>query len=1455
MTRIHCAALIVTALLFSSPLAAQSEAPPEIAISPPDGTTYTTATAGGSVTIPLSIGLYDADGLNRSSLNITLQSGATTRTLSLTWSSTDGKHATVRGNVTTSHAGENVLTVRIADAYGETSIGSAIYVLVYQPPPPPPMLIVDTSVFHSEYRNTSQNASLVSYALATPTIFDTPGSVALTYSSEQSSPTGYFQVDVRSDPSIVATTKAFSLRIVERDAPNNPVTREYFWATHDGTNQRLAAHWDMSHRPTGAYKYTAVIRLHKTDGAVHERQIPFRVLIANDGTSVYGRGWSVAGVQQLHKSADGVLLNQGDGTLLWFANPGCAAGADCVYTTPVGDFTTLRYTAAGDRWTRTDPSGNATIEFSGPGIMTRVTDRFGRSTSYEWQKSQDGQNKDVLSRIIDPAGKQIVFAYWPAWYLRSITAAGRSFELWYNGVQVTDVIGPTRIRNIAYTADGLISSYTEQYQDWYQRTFAYTYDAFRGVRAMTAPAVTVNGASVAPQTTTQSLPSVTVPAATAGTSLTNLAPALPSAQAMVVVNDPGGHPTRVALDRFGAPLKVVDAIGTTVTIERNAAGLPVAESSPTSTASYFWDSAGRLIETRVNGVRTYYAAYQNGLLTNELKGNRQYWYTYGPRGELLRSWYDDYDDSVRNGTTYEYNSRYQLIRVTSPKGAQTEWAYDGNAFFNADYERVIRTDGSLIETRFVYKADTGLVETVRNHFGSEHQTYAYDTLGRVISVTGSDGLGTTSTYTGPHLTKVTDRGGKVYEFVYNALGWLETEKFPDAKSRSYKYDIDGLLISRTDRRLKTVTSAFDTLHRVTSVTADGATTTYSYPGVFTTIATNAEATITTRVTAGTGLLESYSIARGGRRYEIKPGYDATDAYLHEGIDISYYVNDALTKTDTIRYVPDYEPATANTSYALGVRNVSGFTSKAAVDAAGRPSWTFFANGITAQHDYASDGRLSSTYYYPSGLAGRLGVSYTYDSLSRLASRWSSTNDYSYVNYDVTGRLTSYISWANGIPSRSEAYTYDAAGNRTDRGAALEPLSNRYRTFDGFTMEYDAEGNITRMYNATTDQRLTWNSLGQLTGVTTNGVTVNYAYDPYGNRFRRTEGLQTGFFVYFNGDLLVETDGNGAAVRTYTYWPGIDRPLSVRVTSGTQNADYYYALEQPGHVTGVMDAAGSVVAAYRYTPWGEIESSTGTLDQPLRYMAREYDSTTRLYYVRNRWYDTSLARFISEDPIGLAGGMNTYAYVENDTVNRTDPSGLGPCPGPGCLPTVVVVCNQGYDPDCDGGPWSGWGDRLQAYEPTTNALGMRVGLFANIVVGTTAMASQLRPKPTPDRAHCYEGGPDPEEVCRGITPPRQSQPFRERLRDERRAAREACRAQPRPRSGWLEEFGHEAKWAVGGAVVGTVVGGAAGSLLGPAGTVVGSWGGRFAGLLVGGLIGAAVETTGNRIFERCGPGLL
>jgi RHS repeat-associated protein len=347
----------------------------------------------------------------------------------------------------------------------------------------------------------------------------------------------------------------------------------------------------------------------------------------------------------------------------------------------------------------------------------------------------------------------------------------------------------------------------------------------------------------------------------------------------------------------------------------------------------------------------------------------------------------------------------------------------------------------------------------------------------------------------------------------------------------------------------------------------------------------------------------------------------------------------------------------------------------------------------------------------------LGRRYTYDILDRIttARRGQDPTDLldgdvvkRYVKYDALGRLSRYddvhewqeegeivcpdpfdlescyrerISHSDTL--RTDAFTYDKIGNRTDKGAVLE-TGNRLTAFNGFTLQYDADGNLTRkVKSGVADYSFTWNSLGQLVEVMDNSSSVltEFGYDGFGRRARKTSWVgttpSTTHYLWDGDDLVAELDGAGNPIREYAYYPGIDRPHSVRRAS--DGAVFYYMGESPGHVTGLVSATNQVLNKYEYTPWGEPITTSEQVAQPLRYMAREYDGEAKLFYVRARYYDPALGRFISEDPIGLAGGLNPFAYVANDPVNFTDPSGLGALCASGETAQVVQV-----DVNPDGG---------------------------------------------------------------------------------------------------------------------------------------------------------------------------
>src|SRR5205823_9928041 len=102
---------------------------------------------------------------------------------------------------------------------------------------------------------------------------------------------------------------------------------------------------------------------------------------------------------------------------------------------------------------------------------------------------------------------------------------------------------------------------------------------------------------------------------------------------------------------------------------------------------------------------------------------------------------------------------------------------------------------------------------------------------------------------------------------------------------------------------------------------------------------------------------------------------------------------------------------------------------------------------------------------------------------------------------------------------------------------------------------------------------------------------------------------------------------------------------------------YHGQDSPGNVVGRLNGTQGLVAEYKYKRYGaDNGSSPGTVPNPFRFAARQLDSETGLYYMRARYYDPQVGRFVSEDPIGLAGGINAYVYAGDNPVNGRDPSG-------------------------------------------------------------------------------------------------------------------------------------------------------------------------------------------------------
>lgn len=143
------------------------------------------------------------------------------------------------------------------------------------------------------------------------------------------------------------------------------------------------------------------------------------------------------------------------------------------------------------------------------------------------------------------------------------------------------------------------------------------------------------------------------------------------------------------------------------------------------------------------------------------------------------------------------------------------------------------------------------------------------------------------------------------------------------------------------------------------------------------------------------------------------------------------------------------------------------------------------------------------------------------------------------------------------------------------------------------------------------------------------------------------------YLYDGPETIEEIDSSGNVLARYTQGPGIDQPFA-ELRSGTSS---YYEQDWIGAVTSLSNSAGALANTYSYDSFGKLTASSGTLVNPFQYTAREFDPETGIYEYRNRYYDQSIGRFISEDPIQFGGGEDFYSYAHNNPVRYFDPSGL------------------------------------------------------------------------------------------------------------------------------------------------------------------------------------------------------
>jgi RHS repeat-associated protein len=333
-----------------------------------------------------------------------------------------------------------------------------------------------------------------------------------------------------------------------------------------------------------------------------------------------------------------------------------------------------------------------------------------------------------------------------------------------------------------------------------------------------------------------------------------------------------------------------------------------------------------------------------------------------------------------------------------------------------------------------------------------------------------------------------------------------------------------------------------------------------------------------------------------------------------------------------------------------------FLVKYTYDKAGRVSRKDDANGTYTTYVYDAAGRvLSLVNHGPKGVINSQ-YDYTYNAAGQTATMTTGGVTTTY-GYDLDGQLTSVVT-----PTRTITYTYDAAGNRTsvtDNGVTTIYTVNELNevTAAGSTAySYDADGNLTSMTDGSGTTNYTWNDLNQLTGVASPTDTIANTYDAFGQLFATTENGQT--TTNLNDPLLgaVAAQYNSGGLLAH-YLTGVG--LEARIAAVGSKA--FYDFDKIGNVVGLTSSAGTYVNKYSYLPFGETTSDpNNSIANPFTYIGQFGVSTdaSGLMKMGARWYNSAVGGFVSNDPIGFAGGdWNIRRYVGNDPLDGIDPTGL------------------------------------------------------------------------------------------------------------------------------------------------------------------------------------------------------